>query len=324
MGRKLKSLIFRLPYPILKNIYHIYDYFAYPELRETRCTFGVKNPKVVFYIIRPITNSNEGLMSLLLNVCRHILYSESKGYVPIVDFKNYSTQYSDDNFKNVWEYYFEQISPYTLDEVYSSKNVILSGLRPIRENTFEPDIRFNDIQLKLARDIIKKYIVLKPDVERLLKKELLNLPENLVGLYLRGTDYTGTKPIGHYIQPTLLDVNRLVFDCMSKYANSKVFLVTEDEKNFIDAKKKFEDKLVIVSFDTFIHNYDNNKLLFESDSLNQISFDKYDRGLKYLIKILILSKCKIIIGGNTCGSWAAAAFSDKNTEIHILDLGKYK
>lgn len=321
--RKLKSLILSLPHPILKRIYHVYDYYAYPELRECCKSYGEKNPSIIFYVIRPITHSNEGVMSLLMNVCRHILYAEKKGYVPIVDFKNYETQYSDGNKTNIWEDYFEQISQYTLDEVYASKNVVLSGLRPIRELTFEPEVRFSHDQIELARQIVKKYIIIKPEIEKMVSKELNRIGMPLIGLYLRGTDYISTKPIGHYIQPSLRDVKSEIDALISKCPESKVFLVTEDEKNYIESKEAFREKLVIASFDTFIHSYKNNELLFESESLNQISESKYIRGLNYLVKIIILSRCKSIIGGNTCGSWAAVAFSSDDVTVNISDLGKY-
>lgn len=58
-------------------------------------------------------------------------------------------------------------------------------------------------------------------------------------------------------------------------------------------------------------------------SLDQISKDKHVRGINYLTKILLLSKCKCIVGGRTSGSWAACAFADQDTELEIFRLGEY-
>lgn len=323
--RKLKSIILRLPFPILKVLYHIYDCFAYPELKETYKTYGSKNSNITFYVIRPITNSNEGLMSLLLNVCRHIIYAEKNNYVPVVDFKNYKTQYSDGSQRNIWEDYFEQISNYSLEEVYESKNVILSGLSPIREETFEPQVRFSDEQIALARSIISKYIHLKPHVIEIVDREYERISAvGLIGLYLRGTDYVGTKPIGHFVQPTFDDVKYDIDDILLNTQTHKVFLVTEDNNIYSEVRNYYNDKLEIVSFDSFISEYNGNELLYKSNSINEIAKNKYERGLYYLVKIIVLSKCNYLYGGNTCGSWAAVAFSQDSLVPKIYNLGIYK
>lgn len=59
---------------------------------------------------------------------QHIGYAERNNYIPVVDFKNYEVQYTIQKGEDAWKVFFEQISNYTLNEVYKSKNVILSGL----------------------------------------------------------------------------------------------------------------------------------------------------------------------------------------------------
>ena len=52
-----------------------------------------------------------------------------KKYIPIIDMKNFPTKYNESkniyNIKNIWELYFNQISNYSLSDVYKSKNVII-------------------------------------------------------------------------------------------------------------------------------------------------------------------------------------------------------
>ena len=205
--RKIVKILYKLPFEMRKTIYNIYDYYWYPELREKRVSFGEKNKNKTFYVIRPYTDSNEGLMSLLLNVCRHIIYAEKKGYIPVVDFKNYKTQYKDERETNIWEDYFEPISDYSLDEVYDSKKVILCGLKPTREKIFEPEVRFDREQIEIARRIVKSYIRINERVREKVIEEECNIDtRNSIGVYLRGTDYfTGSF---------LWGINRSDHDCL--------------------------------------------------------------------------------------------------------------
>lgn len=324
--KKLKrialSLINILPFFIKKRLFNIYDFFHYPSLRKRRVSFGSLNNDRIFYVIRPYENSNEGLMSLLLNVCRHIFYCEKKNYIPVVDFKNYKTQYSH-NGNNVWEDYFEPISPYSLEEVYSSKNVILCGLSPTRENLFEPSNRFTEKEVEIARRIISKYVRPNKQVLNLVEKEqkLFNF-EKTLGLYLRGTDYLATKPKGHYKQPTPEQTFDRVDEVLTLKDLNCIFLVTEDKTIFESVQKKYKGTIRTTTFDSFIDNYDGKSLLCDFNKNNSDPDSIYKNGLYYLTKILLLSRCSYIIGGNTCGSWASIIFSNTKN-WYFYNLGKY-
>lgn len=324
LKRTILRALYGMPGPMRKRLYNIYDRFVYPELREQKKSYGEQNSDKTFYVIRPYTNSNEGLMSLLLNVCRHIIYAEKKGFIPIVDFLNYKTQYSDDRNENIWEDYFRQLSPYDLDEVYSSKNVILCGLKPTREEYFEPYVRFEEDEVSLARSIIKKYIRLSSEAAaRLLREEQHIRPAECIGVYLRGTDYLTIKPVGHYIQPTVEQAAEYIDSYLETHDVSRIFLVTEDDGIYRKMLERYPEKLTVAGFDSFISDYAGEGYLFSSDKLDQISPSRYERGMNYLIKELLLSRCPCIVGGNTCGSWAAVAFSEEDTRFHIFDLGQY-
>ena len=38
---------------------------------------------------------------------------------------------------------------------------------------------------------------------------------------------------------------------------------------------------------------------------------------------MLLSQCSCIVGGKTCGSWAACVLADEKTKIDIFELGNY-
>ena len=130
LKKKMKKILYLFPVKWINKFYLFYNRIFYPELVERKMSFGEKNEDKIFYVIRPRKNSVEGLMALLFYVIQQIGYAEKNNYIPVVDFKNYKTQYNIAD-ENAWECFFEQISNYSLEEVYQSKNVVLSGINAI-------------------------------------------------------------------------------------------------------------------------------------------------------------------------------------------------
>ena len=109
------------------------------DKRQQDKSFGPLNPSLRFYVIRP-SGTDEGLLSLYLGTVSKVHRCLDEGFVPVVDWQNYKTQYNVDfpvnGTYNAWEYYFGQPCSYTLDEVYQSRNVRLSGW--LLRNTMPP------------------------------------------------------------------------------------------------------------------------------------------------------------------------------------------
>lgn len=70
-----------------------YTVFFYWDTRQKRRSFGDKNPEVTFYVI-PIRGEIIGIMGIYLYALRHVIRARKKGYVPIVDMKNYPNRYA--------------------------------------------------------------------------------------------------------------------------------------------------------------------------------------------------------------------------------------
>ena len=316
----LKKAYLKLPSGVVSNLYKIYDFLLYKKNRKQVINKD-GNQSETIYVIRPREGSIEGLMSLLLNVVRQLRYSDKQGYIPVFDFKNFKTQYSNDD-ENIWENYFEQYK-YTLDEI-TDKNVILSGLSPTRTDFINFDNWTKENEIKESRMLISKYVHINENVKQAVIKELENIDlENTVGLYIRGTDYTKLKPAGHPVQPTYEEVFIKTDEIIEKYKAKKAFLVTEDQNAYDASLKHYGDKLIVASFDSYIKNYDGKGFLSDSNVLNELSNNNYDRGFNYLVKIIILSKLNYLVAGNTCGSWAAMSFSKGYKDYYIFNLGKY-
>ncbi|NME83737.1 hypothetical protein [Clostridium sp. SM-530-WT-3G] len=291
-----------------------------------KSSFGLLNDNKTILLIRPNSEDGvQGLMSLFIQTMRWIDYANKKSYIPYIDYKKYETQYYDGE-NNVWEYFFTQPTGLTRNEVYNSKNVIISG------NTWSESVNyklycgeiFSDNNLcKECYDIIWKNIDLSEEVKKIIEKENEKLGvENCIGVYLRGTDYVRLKPTGEYVQPAVEEVISKIKEFLVKYGDINLFLVTEDESYYQKLTQEFKDKIKIVSFDSFISNYECNKYLSKSGLLET---DKKKRGMDYLIKIILLSKCKYLVSSITMGSIAAYSINGGNYEDkYIFNLGYYE
>ena len=103
-----------------------------------------------------------GFFSNLSFVLNHIKIAKSLGAIPIVDMYNFPTIYNEKrkilNTYNSWEYFFEQLSNYSLEEVYQSKNVIITEYEFYSE---KEDFFFNITDSKDLIKILREEINLK-------------------------------------------------------------------------------------------------------------------------------------------------------------------
>lgn len=332
---KIKNYVRKILFSSMKpedidNFYKLYYKLRYPKEMQQKCSFGVMNSDKEFYVIRPRTDGTEGLMSLFINVAKNLYYAKDNGYTPVVDFENYHTQYQDivDGNSNAWEFFFTQPSNYKLGEVYKSKNVILSGLEiQWYDSLLNDKNRYNSNVLADVHDFLFKQIDFNEKVKSCANQEIENLQlncSNTLGLYLRGTDYTALKPSGHPIQPSVEQAMVIVDEFLEKYNLERIFLVTEDGKIYNKIKEKYGEKCAITTYDSFVDNYDGKNFLSHDKCINELDDSPYKRGLNYLAKLLILSKCDYFVGGDTMGSWATMIFAgDKYKDKYVFNLGTY-
>lgn len=318
IGKKLdksNGLIKRILQRANNEVFH-------QDLKYKYCSFGEMNPDKTFYIIRP-TSKIEGLLSLFFMVMRNIAYAEENGFIPIVDFLNYETQYNCDrlinNTHNAWEYYFKQVSDISLDEVYKSKNVFVSGWgRPDSKCTIFKNDYSEEINNE-RKTFIAKYTGIQETInEKVIDFCEDNFTEEVLGVYVRGTDYLRLRPKGHPIQPPLEDVMEKVKEYVGKYNIKKIFLVTEDYGIFEAFKKSFGE-MVFSSDDFYIKDYKDD---FLYSCLSEK--DPFEKGANYLIKMLILAKCPYLVSTLTNGSLFSLAISENEfKDKYIFNIGKY-
>lgn len=271
-----------------------------------KVSYGKKNNDKYFLVIG---GHSAGLYSIIHNVLGYLIYAEKNGYIPVVDYKSNKTYYhSTVESLNLWEEYFEQPSEYSLDEVYSSKNVIHTplGFTDDYPINFEHITYSNFILIDKFNGIFNNEIsynkTTKEHIESLYS-EINHL--ELIGVYLRGSDYKDAK--GHHIQPS----NQIIFDKIDefliKYNNiNGIFLSTEEEETLNLYIEKY-GKLV------YYQNRPRIKGYLTGQITPDISFDgvtdKIRIGREYLADIEILSRLNYFICGISNGS---AAVIEKN------------
>lgn len=310
--------------PLFRASRYLYTcLFKRDRLPRTRC-YGEKNPGKTVFVIRPNSEDGvQGLMSLFIQSMRWLDYARKKGYEPYIDYRTYETQYSDGS--NIWDYYFTQPSALTYEEVYSSKRVKQSGpmlFDDVDYTLYERNIFFDQVSLDKCHHIIADNIRLSDEALARVEAEDREIhTQNCIGIYIRGTDYTGMKPSGEFVQPTVEKVIRKTDELLKEHPDKKLFLVTEDAKNYRALRERYGDRLLTISSDRFIDNYDGKDFLSKSNVLEE---DRKKRGMDYLVKIVLLSRCSGIITSITRGSIAAYAMNGGRYESeYVFDLGIY-
>ena len=284
---------------------------------------GILNPDKKFYIIRP-RGMTEGLLSMYSWVTHFSKWCLLNGYEPYIDFEKNPCQYNVDReingTHNAWEYFFCQPSRYSRETVYKSKNVTVSGWTLFeKKNSFNKDIElFSDA--KEYKCYITQYYNVQPYIYKLVddkRKEIFG-NDKILGVFLRGTDYVRLKPKGHHIQPSVEEIEFKINEFLSKYKIDRIFVVTEDIDIFNTLKKDYGN-MIFSSDDNFVasKNIDYISEMFRDDA--------YERGLKYLIRLLLLTKCDYLITSLASGSMFAMNIKeDSYIDSYIFDIGLYQ
>ena len=275
----IKKIFFdHIAEPLIKN----YNYSNKDPFYDF-VSCGNKNPGKIFYVIR--RSPGAGLFSNLIYVLNHLDIANKHNFIPVIDMENYPTIYNErksiNGTKNSWLYYFEPVSKYSIEDVYKSKNVILSKNRFY--DVFSHKIYNKKNLLKLSKNIvIKKNIKSKAD--NFIRNTQLNKYKTL-GIHYRGTSYKDAA--NHPFPPTYKQLVKKIDSLDVKNKFDKIFFSTEDKGMFDRIAKKYKNKI-------FFYNSFRSK--------KDDAFKKYCRpnhrfklGEEILIESLILSKCNTFL-----------------------------
>ena len=274
--RKIKNKITLQTPPLLNGLKNKINgelpYYNY-------ATYGDLNKDKYFYIIK--RSPGTGLFSNVTFVLNHLLICKKLGFIPIIDMENYHTIYNErekiKGTSNAWNYYFVPLYDFTLEEVYKSKNVLISSDKFYNFFTYNLEIKEEFIKI-LQRDI---------KINRKLNKIFLKLSQkfekkNILGIHFRGTSYKRSQ--GHPLPATKKQMLKITKKIISGNNIDMIFLVTE-EKNYLEFfQKHFPNKLFYL------------KSSFRSDKNDAFkiyprNLHRYKLGRETVLETLLLSKC---------------------------------
>lgn len=284
------------------------------DKRQQDKSFGSLNPGLKFYVIRSDT-MDQGLMSMYFGNVRCVHRLIHDGFTPIVDWQNYMTQYNVDfpvnGTRNAWEYYFEQPCSYTLDEVYKSRNVRLSGWTFCSPPHHQSDEITNEMTEIMP---VKRYV--RDIAEEKVRSFGI---DDMIGVLARGTDYTKLRPTGHPIAPSPEMICAKLDEFLMEYGKRRIFLATEDADIYAYFLERYGDG-IFTTDNNLVSNYSGNDYVASSIK----SEDKYKFGLDYLVKMLCLSRCKFLVAADTSGSKFARVMNNGSySSEYVFNLGTY-
>ena len=286
--------------------------------------------KPTYYIIRRKPTSS-GIWSHFHIYVGHIRYALSKGWIPVIDMQNtYNIYLGSEKVgkENAWEYYFEQPLRIGLEEAYNGENIILS-----REFVSFPQT--NTIlayenkgkYLEPYRNLLKQgYLRVKEDLyQEILAywKKLFAPTDRVLGVKLRGTDYTDIKPKNHPIPPPIEYARDVILEKLRIWKCNKIFLSTEDKTIAQFFKDTFVD-----GFGTFYFTLDKKYVNYDGiygvgRCLTNRENDRFLNGKEYVMEMVMLSMCNSFVTAMTSGSLGVMILANNFENVHAFNLGNY-
>lgn len=286
--------------------------------KEKPVSYGDQNPDKTFYVI---TNLGGGILCQYDAVLGFLRHARRKGWVPVIDLRKTDNDVFSDPSRpeeNPWEYYFEQPSPYTLDEVYRSKNVVhCAHLRMYytRMNKREMQRRFT----------LSQKIPFVPEMQRFLQEEsakvLQGLGNNVAAVFYRGTDYNpapGWDLVGHPVIAGIEQFCDIVGKKLDEWQVSGIFFMTEEQQALDYFVQRFPQAHYVAK-ERFGSNFKAG-VGIPYQQLEHTS--RYLNNKLYLLDVYICAQCQYMAGPLTNGfrtalNWNGGSFRD----FYVVDLG---
>lgn len=311
-------------------VWEAYKNLTMPEQKKS---FGNKNPDKTFFVIR-LYPPAAGFLADYNYVLGYMKYAYDNGWIPVVDMQNYQTLYNEDHpihgTTNVWEYFFEQpLDPatgkrYTLEEVYQSKNVILSNGSDQRCNFTgdkDPEVLKWQHEMAMRAPFNQEQ---KTYIEKLSATAQIPQGVKLIGAPIRDSDL-GKRFYGHAIQATTDEMLALLEERLQTWKEPgeeiSIFVNSEEQRAIDCVKAKFPQAYCTDSV-RFVKG-ESDGVMRVADLYQKLS--KYENIQQYLTNIWLLSRCDSLIGSMNNGYYTAIIWNGgKFSHLETIDKGRYK
>lgn len=269
-----------------------------------RMSFGNENPDKTFFLIKNTLDVG-GMADLIKFTLYRVAMAKEKGLIPVIDLsvKGDNNQYNNGDGTNAWTMFFEQITDIPLEEVYRSKNVVISR---DKMDIFNPYILEQHYFMDLQQ-ACKKYLKFNEKVTSYISKmyyeKIPNNKKKILGVIGRGTDYHSNRAMW-ICEPLETDAFlEEVAKAFEEWNCEYIFLATEDENVFkAFMGSNLRDKIISVDQERIDYNDAKYKNLWLAEIKVRDKTGGYIDNLRYLGILWILSKCSSLISSVSCGS----------------------
>lgn len=294
-----------------------------------------------------------GFFAHFINFCGELKWAFDMGKKPYIDmatFPNGNILPEEVGKTNAWELFFEQPCSFAEDElqeifeykdsklveageqcyVYNSKAgkkavyLVRKHMGKLQRPSDSCDFLYNEKAICFWREFIEKNMRLNEKmlkyVEEMKKSIIPDDANRILGVLLRGTDFTNNRPKNHPICPT---VEEAIPDIERIYNSGKfdyIFLASEDQKVVDQMKEHFGNKILMVPQQRVSDV--GGKLLYEVCMENK-EIDVHKWGYDYISSMMILSQCKGFMACRTSGAVAAYLFGKEYDDVFFWNLGRY-
>lgn len=281
---------------------------------------NIKNKDKNFYLIR--CNMKEcGYFALLTFVLDHLAIAEARNLIPVVDMESYKLLYTCEEYqknKNVWEYFYLPVSPFSVEIIKKSKNVVLSEMhfphyKAIYYNDHE-NVLPSAEQIRECNRILFKYTDFNEEVYLHLKKleRLISKEKKILGIHIRGTDmYTEGKQ--HPKPNERIKDLEYIKKVIKNHDIEEIFLCTDSESSIKKLQGEFGDKLITTNA---IRQTGNSCIgLHKDKSLNRgRTLHEYNLGIEVISDMYLLSRCNVLLCGPSNVAFFAMIYNNNKYE----------
>ena len=299
------------------------------SLVQKRYSLGSDYLDKTFYLIR--RPNHWGIMSMIIVFLNHIDYAINRGWIPVIDLKTVKNLYNGFNIQsniNGWELFFRQPTEFGLEDIKNASNIVSNPFKLVNKNalTIDSGLLLNRNKLNHWQMLVKQHIRFSDELNEYIEKSkkmiFANIdPEEVLGIYSRGTDYITLRPKNHPIQPS----PELIIEHIEPYLEEglfkRIYLVTEDQEIFNKFNNVYGD--ILITMDAKRYSRSDQLIAMDSEMNER---DPKINGFEYLTSMLLLNECGGFVGGITGGTMGMMLFNnpDKKREIeYFFDLGCY-
>jgi len=273
----IQLFLYKIPQPIVKRKTNPFVNQISKRKLFKIAKFGDLNPDKIFYIIK--RDPGAGIFSNFVYIMNHLRIAYVHEFIPYIDMEKWPSWYSEDepinNTMNSWEYYFHQVCEYSSEEIYQSKNIIIT------RNDFYNDFSKTLIDDPIFKILFKKYIKIQDHINKeaqdFIDKNFKD--KKVMGVYLRGGECKRTP--NHTMPPTKKQVECYINETLKKNDFDLIFLSTKE----IHYEKIFQN-----SYKNQLKVYDSFKDEKDCFQIYPRKNHRYLLGKEIIVEMLILSK----------------------------------